>query len=114
MAERRERGEGGLSWDESRQRWTATASLGHDPAGKRIVKKARGRTKTEAKNKLKEMLRDLDDGLATAPSNYTVGDAVREWLQYGLRAGGTRDAGPIGSCARSTWCPCSERGSFET
>lgn len=84
MTKRRSRGDGGVHWDESRQRWIATASLGYDPTGKRIVKRGSGRTKTEAKNKLKEVLRDYEDGLAIAPSDYTVRDAVQEWLTYGL------------------------------
>ena len=86
MATRRSRGDGGLHWDESRQRWIATASLGFDPAGKRVVKRGSGRTKTEAKAKLKAILRDYEDGLAIAPTDYTVGDAVREWLAHGLSA----------------------------
>ena len=58
MAARRSRGDGGLHFDPARQRWIATASLGYDPAGKRIVKRGSGKTKTEAKAKLKEVLRD--------------------------------------------------------
>ena len=53
MAARRSRGEGGVHFSESRQRWIATAQLGFQPDGKRIVKTATGRTKTEAKNKLR-------------------------------------------------------------
>ncbi|MFI9267816.1 tyrosine-type recombinase/integrase [Streptomyces werraensis] len=84
MTKRRSRGDGGLHWDEKRQRWIATANLGFDPSGKRIVKRGSGKTKTEAKNKLKEVLRDHEDGLAIAPTNYTVKDAVTDWLAYGL------------------------------
>ncbi|WP_432535288.1 site-specific integrase [Kineococcus arenarius] len=84
MPTRRGRGEGGLHGDEKRQRWIATASLGFTPAGKRIVKRGSGKTKTEARNKLKEVLRDHDDGLAIAPSDYTVAQAVEDWLAYGL------------------------------
>ncbi len=84
MTSRRSRGDGGLHWDARRQRWIATASLGYGPTGKRITKRGSGKTKTEAKNKLKEVLRDYDDGLAIAPSDYTVADAVNDWLAYGL------------------------------
>lgn len=84
MTKRRSRGDGGLHWDEKRQRWIATASLGYDPSGKRIVKRASGKTKTAAKTKLKEVLRDFEDGLAIAPTGYTVRDAVTDWLAYGL------------------------------
>ncbi len=86
MTKRRSRGDGGLHWDERRQRWIATASLGFDPAGKRIVKRGSGRTKTEAKGKLKEILRDYGDGLAIAPDGYTVAHAVSDWLNYGLNS----------------------------
>jgi hypothetical protein len=34
------------------------------------VKRASGRTKTEAKDKFKEILRDLDDGMTIAPHGY--------------------------------------------
>ncbi|WP_158842654.1 site-specific integrase [Saccharothrix deserti] len=85
MTKRRSRGDGGLHWDEKRQRWIATAQIGFNAKGKRIVRKASGKTKTEAKDKLKEILRDLDDGLAIAPHGYTVKEAVAAWLDYGLR-----------------------------
>ncbi|MER5997604.1 hypothetical protein ABT120_03450 [Nonomuraea angiospora] len=86
MTERRSRGDGGLHWDEKRQRWIASVTVGYTPAGKRIVKKASGKTKTEARAKLKEIIRDYEDGLAIAPTNYTVADAVRYWLEHGLGA----------------------------
>jgi len=95
MAKRRSRGDGGLHWDEKRQRWIATASLGYDPAGKRIVKRGSGRTKTDAKNKLKEVLRDYEDGLAIAPADYTVARAVNDWLAFGLSG---RDARTVDTC----------------
>ena len=84
MANRRSRGDGGLHWDATRERWIATVTLGYAPSGKRIVRRASGRTKTEAKNKLKELIREHDDGLAAAPRSYTVADAVTDWLDYGL------------------------------
>ena len=67
MTKRPSRGDGGLHWDERRRRRIATVHVGYDARGKRIAKKASGKTKTEAKGKLKEILRDLDDGLALAP-----------------------------------------------
>lgn len=92
---RRSRGEGGIHWDASRQRWIATASLGYDPSGKRLVKRGSGKTKTEAKNNLKEVLRDFEDGLAIAPTNYTVANAVNDWLMYGLAG---RDKATLDAC----------------
>ncbi|MFF8263483.1 tyrosine recombinase XerC [Streptomyces virginiae] len=95
MTKRRSRGDGGLHWDEKRQRWIATATLGFDARGKRVVRKGSGKTKTEAKNKLKEVLRDHEDGLAVAPTNYTVANAVDDWLVYGLAG---RDARTVATC----------------
>jgi integrase len=88
MTARRGRGEGGLYWHEGRQRWIAEVTLGYDGRGKRIQKRGSGRTKTEAKLRLKQVLRDHEDGLAIAPEGYTVGDAVSEWLQFGVHRGG--------------------------
>lgn len=85
MTARRGRGEGGLHWDEARQRWIATVTLGYDAQGKRIVRKASAKTKTEAKRRLNEILRDYEDGLTVASGGYTVADAVRNWLEFGLR-----------------------------
>lgn len=84
MAKRRSRGDGGLYWSEPRQRWIAEVTVGYTPAGKRITRTASSKTKTSAKDKLKEMLRDLDDGLPVAPENYYVRDAVQAWFAFGL------------------------------
>lgn len=84
MTSRRSRGDGGLHWHEGRQRWIATASLGFDASGRRVVKRGSGRTKTEAKRKLKAVLRDHEDGLAIAPGDYTVAHAVNDWLTFGM------------------------------
>jgi integrase len=84
MTKRRSKGDGALYWSETRQRWIAEATTGYTPAGKRIYRRGSGRTKTEAKTKLKEVIRDHDDGLTIAPHGYTVADAVDDWLTYGL------------------------------
>ena len=81
MTTRRSRGDGGLHWDQSRQRWIATASLGHAPNGKRIVKRGSGKTKAAAKATLKAILRNHEDGVALAAGHgYTVEHAVNDWL----------------------------------
>ena len=43
-----------------------------------------GRTKTEAKNKLREAQRVRDAGLPVGRRNYTVRQAVESWLEHGL------------------------------
>jgi len=93
MTKRRARGDGSLYWDEARQRWIASITVGYTPAGKRIVRKASGKTKTEARTKLREKIRDYEDGLLTTHHTYTVADAINDWLTYGLtnRTQATRD-----------------------
>ena len=51
---------------------------------KRRVVTVSGRTKTEAKAKLREVLRDFEDGLPTGRRRYTVGEAVEDWLAHGM------------------------------
>ncbi|MGW3344866.1 site-specific integrase [Nonomuraea rubra] len=95
MTKRRSRGDGGLHWDESRQRWIASVTVGYTPAGKRIVKKASGKTKTAARDKLKQIIRDYEDGLMVSATGYTVADAVQNWLDFGLSG---RDAATVEKC----------------
>ena len=72
MTARRGRGEGSLYWDSQRKRWRGEITVGYDVRGKRITRKASGKTKTEAKEKLREIQRDYDDGLISASSKNTV------------------------------------------
>lgn len=81
MTKRRSRGDGGLRWDKTRERWIAEVTIGYTPVGKRIVRRGSGKTKTAAKEKLKEILRDHEDGVALAAGNsYRVAHAVNDWL----------------------------------
>jgi integrase len=84
MTARRSRGEGGMFWDAARQRWIASVTVGYTPAGKRIYRRASGRTKTEARIKLQQLVRERDEGQTTSQDGYTVADAVRDWLDHGL------------------------------
>ena len=95
MASRRSRGDGGLSWDSARQRWVASVTVGYAPSGQRIFKRARGRTKSEAQRKLKEIIREYEDGLVIGGHGYTVADAVRDWLAFGLSG---RDSNTVTKC----------------
>src|SRR5215469_15394564 len=64
-------------------RWRGVVSLGFSADGKRVRKKVSGKTRTEVKDKLKELHSELDAGLKTK-HGYTVEDAVADWLEYGL------------------------------
>ena len=85
MVTRRSNGDGGLRWDEKRQRWVGRASLGYNADGKRRIGTVSSRTKTEARAKLRALLRDHDDGLPLGRNAYTVREAVESWLKHGLR-----------------------------
>jgi integrase len=81
---RRGRGDGGLHFNTKRNRWIATVDIGYDARGKRVTRTRSAETITDAKDKLKGMMRDLDDGLPVASDKYTVADAVGYWLEFGL------------------------------
>lgn len=97
MPARRSRGDGGLSWDDSRNRWIASVTVGYTPQGKRIVKRGSGKTKTEAQRKLREIIRDYEDGTVTDGKSYAVAQAVTDWLKFGQsgRAGETIERNTI-------------------
>jgi hypothetical protein len=45
--------------------WRGVISLGYDPAGKRIRTKVRGQTKTEVRDKLRDLHSDIEAGIAS-------------------------------------------------
>ncbi len=63
--------------------WNGPVSLGFGPDGKR-VRKVRGRTKTEVKDKLQDLHDELRAGIRSSPT-YTVQNAVDDWLAHGLQ-----------------------------
>ena len=79
---RRGHGEDAIYWDESKGRWYGSVSLGFDSRGKRLRRKVSGKTKTQVKDKLKELHSDLDAGVQTSAS-YTVDKAVADWMREG-------------------------------
>lgn len=91
MTGRRSRGEGGIHWDEARQRWIGTVTVGYDSRGKRRTRRFSSVTRTEANRKLKELLREVDLGLDVTRAGVTVEEVVEAWLAHGLhgRAQGT-------------------------
>jgi integrase len=79
---RRGHGEDAIYWDESKGRWYGSISLGFDSHGKRLRRKVSSKTKTEVKDKLRELHYDLDAGVQTSAS-YTVDQAVADWMREG-------------------------------
>jgi hypothetical protein len=80
---RRGQGEDSIYWDASKNRFVGAVSLGFSPSGTRIRKKVVGRTKTEVRDKLKELHRQVESGLRPK-RRYTVGDALDDWLAVGV------------------------------
>jgi integrase len=84
MSARRGHGDDSIYFDEAKQRYIGAVSVGWSADGKRrIRRKVSGRTKTEVRDKLRELRRELDNGLHT-DAHYTVRQAVDDWLAYGL------------------------------
>ena len=83
IGRRRGQGEDSIYWDSSKNRYIGAVSLGFSPAGTRIPKKVTGRTKTEVRDKLRELHRQVEGGLRPR-RRYTVEDALEDWLAVGL------------------------------
>ena len=77
MVARRSRGEGSLFWNEKRHRWIGIVSQGYAANGKRRTTWVSGRTKTEAKTKLREAQRARDDGLPAGRATTRFGKLSR-------------------------------------
>jgi integrase len=83
ISKRRGQGEDSIYWDESKNRYIGAVSLGFSPSGTRIRKKVTGRTKTEVRDKLRELHKQVESGLRPK-RGYTVADALEDWLAVGL------------------------------
>lgn len=77
---RRGHGEGALFYEEDRDRWVALLELPPDGTGRRRRRKVTGRTKTEARRKMRQLQRRLEDGLPTGDGSMTLGDFLERWL----------------------------------
>jgi len=69
-----------------RVRSSRRVGAGRTRLGKRITRKASGKIKIEAKARLREILREHEDGVTHSVQRYSVEDAVRYWLTSGLGA----------------------------
>ena len=82
MAEtkRRARGEDSIFYDQSRNRWAGTITVGWKPDGRRDRIIVRGRTKTEVKDRLRTKHLEHAAGVR-APARYTVEQCLKDWLE---------------------------------
>lgn len=81
---RRSRGDGAIYFDASKRSYVGDISLGYRPDGKRRRRKVYGKTKAEVRDKMGALRREIENGVTTA-ARYTVGEAVRKWLDVGLK-----------------------------
>ncbi len=86
---RRGRGEDSIYFDKSKGTWVGAISRGYAPSGTRRRPKVYGRTKTEVRNKLRDLRKELETGVKSA-ARYTVADAVTDWLARGLKGRSTK------------------------
>src|SRR5260221_13141008 len=63
--------------------WRGVVSLGYGPGGRRIRRKVRGQTKTEVRDKLRDLHSDIEAGIRK-PEAVTVREAAEDWLAHGL------------------------------
>ena len=78
------RGDGSIYWDESKECYVGSISLGTDPKGRRIRPSVRGDSVKEVRRKLKELKDDYADGIELG-DKYTVEQAAKDWLKGGIR-----------------------------
>jgi len=72
---RRGRGEDSIYWDEAKSCYVGAVSLGYSPSGTRIRKRVMARTKTEVREKLKELHQQTENGVRPR-RHYTVNDGL--------------------------------------
>ncbi|WP_455362602.1 site-specific integrase [Streptomyces sp. SYSU K21746] len=83
-ARRAGHGEDTIYWDAAKNRYVGAVSLGYAPNGKRRRPKVYGKTKTEVRAKIRDLKKEVQTGVKS-PANYTVADAVNDWLERGLK-----------------------------
>ncbi|MET7774685.1 site-specific integrase [Streptomyces mirabilis] len=83
-ARRAGHGEDTIYWDPAKNRFVGAVSLGHAPNGKRRRPKVYGKTKTEVRTKIRDLKKEMQTGVKS-PANYTVAEAVNDWLGRGLK-----------------------------
>ncbi|GAX53107.1 site-specific integrase [Streptomyces olivochromogenes] len=83
-ARRAGHGEDTIYWDPAKNRFVGAVSLGHAPNGKRRRPKVYGKTKTEVRTKIRDLKKEMQTGVKS-PANYTVAEAVNDWLERGLK-----------------------------
>ena len=90
---RRGAGEGSIFKDPQSGRWRALLDVGEDASGRRRRTKVSGRTRAEVAGKLRELQRDLEDGVSATGRQVTIAVLCEDWLRQrsGELSGNTLD-----------------------
>lgn len=78
---RRSPGEGGIFYVPARDRWVAVVDMGIAPSGRRLRRKTSARTKTEAKQRLRDLQGLVARGLPLGDGTLTARRFLEEWLE---------------------------------
>jgi integrase len=79
-AGRRGRGEGAVYFEADRNRWVGVVDLGRNGDGRRIRRKVVGSTAKEARDALRKLRDEIDDGARARNGNLTVEAFLLDWL----------------------------------
>ncbi len=90
---RRGAGEGSIFKDQRTGRWRALLDVGEDASGRRRRRKVSGRTRAEVAAKLRELQRDVEDGVSSSGRQITVAALCEDWLRHhgGELSGNTQE-----------------------
>ena len=75
-----QRGDGSVFWDRRRGRWVGIFTVGTDLSGKRVRRSVRGKTKTEARDKLRALQRKVAEGRPAPDGSLRLGPYLERWL----------------------------------
>ena len=84
MVNRRERGDGSLTFDAHADRWVGRLDSGRGSNGRRVRIKVSGRTRAEARKKLETLRREREGGVDVTARAMTFGTLASLWLTRGL------------------------------
>jgi integrase len=75
-----QRGDGSVFWDRRRGRWVGIFTVGTDLSGKRVRRKVQGKTKTEARDKLRALQHHVSEGRPAPDGSLRLGPYLERWL----------------------------------
>lgn len=81
MAKRRANGDGGIFYDASRKRFRGQVTIGYDEKGKQKRKSVSGKTKTEVKEKIKQLEFGIRSGKFVDKSSITIYHLAKQMIE---------------------------------